>query len=497
MDERGFDEFGDFQTPKALASHVCRILAERGVQPAAVVEPTCGHGNFLLAALDRFPSARCIGVEINPAYVEKLQARLAAREDGMRSSVTCESFFDVNWRATFCDMPEPVLVLGNPPWVTNAQLGALGSTNLPKKSNFQKHTGLDALTGKSNFDISEWMLIRLLEAMAGRRAWLAMLCKTAVARKVMVHAWKNGIALDWAEMRPINAYAFFGAAVDACLLVCAISPEGRSANCRVFPELEGGQPANLIGWCDGQIVANVSAYDRWKHLTGNGPYQWRSGVKHDCSKVMELRKETAGYRNGLGELMELEDDYIYPMLKSSEVANGYIDHPIRWMLLPQRAVGQDTGEIRKLAPKTWAYLQRHGDALDRRASSIYRNRPRFSVFGVGDYTFAPWKVAISGFYKRLNFTVVGNSGSKPTVFDDTVYFVGCQGEAEARFVAALLNHEVAKEFFSAFIFWDAKRPITVDLLRRLNLRSMARELGVEEQWVADPGSLFDNGPSPN
>lgn len=129
------------------------------------------------------------------------------------------------------------------------------------------------------------------------------------------------------------------------------------------------------------------------------------GVKHDCSKVMELRKEAAGYRNGLGAWIELEDDYVYPMLKGSEVANGHIAHPVRWMLLPQRAVGQDTAGIRKRAAKTWAYLERHGDALGRRASSIYPGRPRFSVFGVGAYTFATWKVAISGFYKRLNFTV--------------------------------------------------------------------------------------------
>ena len=48
------------------------------------------------------------------------------------------------------------------------------------------------MTGKSNFDISEWMLIRLLEALQGRRATIAMLCKTATARKVLRHAWLNG-----------------------------------------------------------------------------------------------------------------------------------------------------------------------------------------------------------------------------------------------------------------------------------------------------------------
>ena len=497
MDQRGPDEFGDFQTPQALASEVCRVIAQRGARPAVVVEPTCGLGNFVLAVLDRFPSARCIAAEINPTHVVKLQGRLASRKDGARCLVNCQSFFDVDWHATFRGLPEPFLVLGNPPWVTNAQLGTLGSTNLPPKSNFQNHAGLDALTGKSNFDISEWMLIRLSEAMVGRRAWLAMLCKTAVARKVLAYAWKKGMTLDWAEMRTINANAYFGAAVDACLFVCSISPEGRNAECSVYPDLGASQPSGLFGWRDAQFVANVSAYDRWKHLAGDGPYKWRSGVKHDCSKVMELRKEATGFRNGLGELVELEEDFVYPMLKSSEVANGHIDDPVRWMLVPQRAVGQDTLVVRRRAPKTWAYLERHGDALDRRASSIYRNRPRFSVFGVGEYTFSPWKVAISGFYKRLKFNVIRSAYGKPIVFDDTIYFVGCQTEVEARFVASLLNHEIANEFFSAFIFWDAKRPITVDLLSRLNLRSLAHELGIEDQWPADVDSLFASTSSSN
>jgi len=477
----GADEFGDFQTPRPLASDICHFLSKRGIVPASVVEPSCGLGNFVLAALDCFPSGECLGVELNAEYVTQLSATIRSRAGHEKVRLVRQSFFDFDWQATFRSLPKPVLVLGNPPWVTNAQLGALGSTNLPRKTNFQGHVGLDALTGKSNFDISEWMLIKLLEALAGRGAWLAMLCKTAVARKVLVHAWKTGIALDWAEMRAIDAGAFFGAAVDACLLVCSLSTQGTSNDCGVYPGLASKEPASVLGWCDHQLIADVRAYKKWKHLAGECPYQWRSGVKHDCSKVMELRRDGLGFRNGLGELVELEDDYVYPMLKSSELANGHTQNPVRLMVVPQRAVGDDTRVIEERAPKTWRYLMEHAAALDRRGSSIYRKRPRFSVFGVGDYTFAPWKVAISGFYKRLKFAVLGTSAGKPTVLDDTCYFVPCQSEPEARCVASLLNSDACREFFSAFIFWDAKRPITVDLLRRLDVMALAAELGSGEE----------------
>ena len=196
----GADEFGDFQTPPSLAKQACQLLAVQGLAPASVIEPTCGIGNFVLASLDTFAQARVVGVEINAAHVEKLTASLARHAAKARAEVIQGNFFDFDWSALLGRLAEPVLVVGNPPWVTNSQLGALGSQNLPQKTNFQKHVGLDALTGKSNFDISEWMLIRLLELLRDWQATLVMLCKTAVARKALVHAWKSGIGVQAAEM---------------------------------------------------------------------------------------------------------------------------------------------------------------------------------------------------------------------------------------------------------------------------------------------------------
>ena len=224
-----------------------------------------------------------------------------------------ESFFEVDWPNTLRDLPEPILVVGNPPWVTNSALGALGSCKPSRRNRtFRITPAWKPSTGKSNFDISEWMLIKLLEMLAGRRATLAMLCKTAVARKVLVHAWKNDISLADAEIHPIDAAASFGAAVDACLLVCSLSPASHNRDCRVYRPSGRYGPAATIGYHDGQLVADVAAYERWKHLGGEEVYKWRSGVKHDCSKVMELRKEGNQYRNGFDEVIELEDDYVLP-----------------------------------------------------------------------------------------------------------------------------------------------------------------------------------------
>jgi hypothetical protein len=482
-------EFGDFQTPARLAQEVCALLSQRGATPATIVEPTCGSGSFLFAALEQFPKASsALALEINPAHVAKVRAELRARPQLAHVRIIEADFFDTDWPSLLRGLQDPIVFVGNPPWVTNSDLGALGSTNLPEKSNFQNRSGLDAITGKSNFDISEWMLTRSLEWLGGRSATLAMLCKTAVARRVLCYAWRNDFQLSRADMFGIDAMKHFNAAVEACLLVCDMAAGGHSNECSVYSSLHQQMPDRVFGFREGLLLADVVAYDRWKHLRGQEFYKWRSGIKHDCRNVMEFRREGRLFRNGLGELVELEETFICPMLKSSELANDKFQEPKRWMLVTQRSIGEDTASLGARGPLTWDYLQRHASLFDRRASSIYKDRPQFSIFGVGEYTFAPWKVATSGFYKKLGFKVIGPFMGKPVVLDDTSYFLPCKTEEEAEYIASLLNSEPAREFLRSFIFWDSKRPITIDLLKQLDLLLLSRELGSENKLL---GFLHD------
>jgi len=466
-------EFGDFQTPPNLARWVADLACARGMAPKSVVEPTCGQGEMLLAALDRFPAvASVVGLDVNREHVTNCRARLEARGWAGDARVDCESFFGIDWAELLGALPAPVLVIGNPPWVTNSELSARGSANLPGKSNARADRGIDAITGKSNFDISEWMLDRLAEALCERDATLAMLCKTSVARRVLAGAWRAERGPESADLYPIDSAEHFGASVDACLLLCRFRPGKRGCECRAHARAAAAKSvATAFGLRGGELVADVARYERWQHLLGSGGPRWRSGVKHDCARVMELGRDARGFRNGLGESFELEPDYVFPMLKSSDLANGA--DVSCYMLVTQRSTGEATEHIGEEAPKTWRYLLDHAELFDRRASTIYARRPRFSVFGVGPYTFTPWKVAISGFYKRFEFSVVGPVGGKPVVFDDTCYFLPCESEREARHLAARLDSEGVRGLLESLVFWDAKRPITARLLQRVDL-SLAR-----------------------
>lgn len=462
-------EFGDFQTPDGLTLAVCRRLAALGMRPDVVIEPTCGLGAFVRAAAETFPDAReILGFETNGAYLETLRANLASTRNPDRIHLEHADFFTTDWRGKLSGISGSVLVVGNFPWVTNATLGTIGGSNLPEKSNFLVHRGFDAITGKANFDISEWMLLEVLRWFEGRSGDVAMLVKTAVGRKVLAHAQRQGAMVRDAYLIGIDAKQEFGASVDACLLVMRFTTD-QSLVCHdytIFSDLEDSV-GRRVGHRLGLIVGDLDAFEASAHLVGASPQKWRSGVKHDASAVMEFTRSERGLENGLGEIVELEPEYLYPLLKGSDVGSAKAWRG-KYVLVTQRRVGEATDPIRKLAPLTWAYLERHGAQLDARGSTIYAKNPRFSVFGIGDYAFCPWKIAICGLYKTLRFRLVGPIDGRPVMFDDTVYQLSFETEAEAAATLAMIDSEPARGLLSSLIFWDEKRPVKTSILNVLD-----------------------------
>ena len=480
MNAKSKIEFGDFQTPQVLAEEVVAFLHNTGISPSFIVEPTCGTGNFVLAALKGFHSARQVfAYDINAEYVSALRKTLRST-DGARCQVAQQDFFTFNWKEFFAAFQGQILVLGNPPWVTNATLGALGSANLPQKTNFQNHAGFAAKTGKANFDISEWMLIKLLESLNGKRGCVAMLCKTSTARKALRHGWLNRSNIGRATIHLIDASKQFGVSVSACLLIVHTGTSDPSPTAGVYKGLNFDNKLSTMGLIGRDLVADVDEYNRLRDLEGIAYYTWRSGVKHDAASVMEFKKEGTTFINGLGEHVDIEQTYIYPLLKSSDLANGRLT-PQRYLLVTQCRPGDDTAIISNKAPKTWRYLQKHSGILDRRQSIIYQKRSRYSVFGVGDYTFAPWKVAISGLYKNCRFEILSSYQNKPIVLDDTCNFIPCSSANEAAFASMLLNSDIVKRFLHALVFFDAKRPVTIDVLNRIDLKRVSEKLGLEAE----------------
>ncbi|GAC1623275.1 MAG: hypothetical protein NVS4B11_17910 [Ktedonobacteraceae bacterium] len=124
------------------------------------------------------------------------------------------------------------------------------------------------------------------------------------------------------------------------------------------------------------------------------------------------------------------------------------------------------------APLLWNYLTQHIQFFERRKSSIYESQAPFTMFGIGDYSFAPYKVAISGLHKIPRFRVLEPINGRPVMLDDTCYFVPCYSLQEATLIASVLNDQTCLNYINSIVFLDAKRPITKKLLQRIHIPSL-------------------------
>ena len=128
-------EFGDFQTPLTLAKEVITVI--KAIEhPGQIIEPTCGLGNFLKACIDMgIGASKLTGWEINAEYVSLANKSLNSISSQIDRIVEQQDFYKIDWYQLKKKYEDPVLFIGNPPWVTNAELGKLFSNNIPDKQN--------------------------------------------------------------------------------------------------------------------------------------------------------------------------------------------------------------------------------------------------------------------------------------------------------------------------------------------------------------------------
>ena len=487
-------EFGDFQTNNDLSVRVVKSISSQSQNPTILFEPTFGEGNLLLAGLQEFSSMKkIIGVEIYKPYIWKTKFKILdyylKNPLKNKPSITLyhESIFDFdlnNFAKSTID--DKILILGNPPWVTNAQLTTLESDNLPRKSNFKNNAGLDAMTGKGNFDIGEYITQNLIRNFQNHQGNMAFLVKNIVIKNITFDQKRNNFLIKNLQKYHFDAKKEFNASVEASLFFCEFNDNAEQF-CREVNLDENKPFENTFGWINNKFVAIMEDYENYANIDGICPFEWRQGVKHDCTTVMELRKESDYFVNAQDEKIELENDLIYPFLKSSDLKNKEVTEVRKYTIIPQKKIGQETDYIKEFYPLTYQYLKANEGSFDKRKSSIYRGKPKFSIFGIGDYSFKPYKVAISGLYKTFAFTLVLPLNEKPVMLDDTCYFLGFDTPEEAIITHRLLNHVVTQKFLKSIVFLESKRAFTKDILMRINLLTLARlvnfsDLGLDYQF---------------
>ncbi len=478
-------EYGDWQTNYNLAKRSCQILKERGVNPTTICEPTCGKGNFIKAALETFDDIKnVIAIDIYQPYIEEIK-QLQNKYTKVKFHIFHKSIFDFDFD---CITDYNVLFLGNPPWITNSELGSIGSENLPLKSNFKQKGGLESITGKGNFDIAEYILLMIIKKFSSKGGYLAMLVKNSVVKNIVNEQIRNNYHISDLKQYEFSAMKEFGAATNASLFTAhfnlAIEYE-----CLTI-DLYTNQVLKKWGIYNNNLVSNIDDYQKYGNIDGRSEFTWRSGLKHDCSKIMEFEIRDNIIVNGFKQKCEIETTFLYPFVKSSDIKTSEVTATRKYVLLTQRNTNDDTTAINGIAPKTYNYLLENSNYLDSRKSIIYKKRPRFCIFGIGDYSFMPYKVIVSGLYKKINFALASSIDNKTILLDDTCYSIGFEDKQNAKITCDVLNSEPVIKFIHSISFSDAKRNINKDLLMRINLESAAIEIGHEMLNISK--EMFDN-----
>jgi len=492
-------EWGDVQTPNFLVEKVYQILAEANLDPEIIIEPTFGTGNFILNAPRYFKNIKLIyGVEIQKQHIWFSASKIISNmlNQGVKNfnkfeiRLIHDDIFKHKFNREILNKRDStILVVGNPPWVTISELSSLNSSNLPLKTNIKGFRGIDALTGKSNFDITETIIIKMISVFSKYQGKIAFLCKNIVVRNILKETNKSNLNISNIRALNFNAKEYFGKICNASLLIADLTSNKSDTFCTIAKIEEPNKIIKKIGWHNNQFVSDIGEYKKHSQFEGQFPINWRQGIKHDCASVLELQlTSNRKLINKNNDVVDVEEDLVYPLLKGSSLRKFFAQDISRRLILTQTKLSEKTNKIKVKYPKTWQYLMKNKKAFSKRKSRVYNNKPSFSIFGVGEYTLSPYKVAIAGFYKKPIFTFVTPYNGKPVLFDDTCYYLSFQEYNDALFICSVLNSKVLKDYLESIVFIDSKRPYTKEILMRINLAHLIKNTtfaSLEEIWIAN------------
>jgi len=178
------------------------------------------------------------------------------------------------------------------------------------------------------------------------------------------------------------------------------------------------------------------------------------GEKVKKLKFLFVENITKGMKKKIKKVRTVvEDFFVYPMIKSKHVEkwkiNGYI-YTLQ-MHDPVKRIGYDERWVKINFPETYSHLKGFEDVLRERAAFKKYMKPRrapfYSMYDVGEYTYAPYKVVWNQMGSKLSACVVGKVndrflGDKLVLPEHVLGFVSTANEDEAHYICAILNSSI-------------------------------------------------------
>ncbi len=498
---------GEYDTPRGLAELAVGTLDVDDPISETFLDPGCGVGTFLTVCIARKRgamngtrrarestessrsaaaivdaiTATVYGIDVNPVAVRGARlAYLAALgsllDDDAVTEVTVPVVHadalglrdtDEADESAANDGPPTCTVdhlVGNPPWITWSGLpdrtkAAWRRTHVGRLD-LQAYHGRESLLGYGNDDVSVPFVWTCLDRYLAPGGDAAVVLKRNLLTGPAGRLFRRGQVGDRpVSMETVHDFGSlhpFGDEVNAGAAVYGLRADAtttfpveatawtrgeetprfesaatiRASLCR---ERAGVRPVEPDDPASPWIAGDVES-----RALGECHHRIRHGVKDDAKTVFSLDRD---------RLVDLEPDHVYPYLRSRHVVKyGLFGHDLQLVPLSKVDADNET-ELRRETPRTYGYLDENRETLEGRSSSWFDSGPFYNLFGLGEYTWADYKVVWCRLGFKPHFAVVStvddpDLGEKPVVPGDHCMFLATDDEHEAHFLCALLNSAV-------------------------------------------------------
>jgi len=255
----------------------------------------------------------------------------------------------------------------------------------------------------------------------------------------------------------------------------------------VMVPLEAGKPESTWMQLTPKVVEAVR-----KLLTGPQHYEAHAGVYVGLNQVYYVRikgktpdgrlvitnPEEPGQKKSVKQVeAAVEPDLVHPLVRGRDVKKWFVDFEDRYIILPhdpKTAKPLSEMTIKTKFPNTYDYLNHFKKELEKR--SIHKlwgkNNPFYTVYDIGVYTFAPYKVvwkriagAITGKAVSFACAVITPINGKPVIVDDSTILVNTNDINESYYLAGFLNSLLSRTIIASYSYELRQETHIVDFIK--------------------------------
>lgn len=219
------------------------------------------------------------------------------------------------------------------------------------------------------------------------------------------------------------------------------------------------QPVRISETTSPWITTSLKAVSALQKVIGKSDYKahagvctWANGIywlrilEHHTDRLLIENLYDVGKKKIKQVKALVEPDLVYPLLRGRDVGRWQAK-PSAHILMVQDptkpSVGFNETNLKVQHPLSYAYLKEFEDVLRQRSG--YKKyfdpekAPFYSMYDVGPYTFAPYKVVWREQASRITVAVPEPTQGTTIVPDHKLMLVDCQSASEAHYLCALLN----------------------------------------------------------